>query len=85
MTPKDTIDNFFIDDFAGVTEHESEVQISLTSPLSEQVTKLERAYLKTALQHYRGSIQLVVKHSGLNPRTLYRKMKRYNLNKQDFR
>ena len=85
MTPGDTIEQFFIDDPGGVAKFDSGAPVSLTPTLPEQVSILERAYLETALKRYHGRIQSVVNHSGLNPRTLYRKMKRYNLNKWEFK
>ncbi len=85
MTPGKVIQNFFIDEDHGVTEHKSTDPVSLKPPLPEQIAVLERTYLKTALQRFHGRIKEVEKCSGLNPRTLYRKMRRYNLNKRDFR
>ena len=85
MTPGNAIEQFYIDDPGGITEFDNDAPISLTPTLPEQVSMLERAYLETALKRYQGRIQSVVEHSGLNPRTLYRKMKRYNLNKHEFK
>lgn len=59
--------------------------VSLDPPLTEQISSLERNYLKLALETYHGRIKEVSRKSGLNPRTLYRKMKRYGLDKRDFR
>ncbi|BBO68023.1 acetoacetate metabolism regulatory protein AtoC [Desulfosarcina alkanivorans] len=85
MTPGDTIEQFFLDDNINIAESDHEKPVSLTPSLPEQVAMLERTYLETALRRYHGRILSVVKRSGLNPRTLNRKMKRYNLNKGDFK
>jgi len=53
--------------------------------LREQMINLERPYLKQALKLYRGSIKDVSEKSGLSPRTIYRKMKHYGLDKHDFK
>ena len=58
--------------------------LSLDFPLKEQIEALEKDYLILALEEYRGRLKKVVEHSGLNPRTLYRKMKRYGLDKKNF-
>lgn len=62
----------------------------LTTPgldpsLREQVATLERNYLKLALEKYHGRLWRVAERSGLNQRTLYRKMRLYELDKEDFR
>ncbi|HBN26630.1 MAG TPA: hypothetical protein DD405_04075, partial [Desulfobacteraceae bacterium] len=58
---------------------------TLDPPLKEQVAMLERDYIKSALEYYNGRIKKVIKRSGLNSRTLFRKMKLYDLDKKEFR
>lgn len=58
---------------------------SLGLSLKEQIVNLERPYLVQALKLYRGSIKDVSKKTGLSPRTIYRKMKQYGLDKHDFK
>lgn len=57
----------------------------LEAPLKEQIKDIERPYLVEALKLYRGSIKDVSKKTGLSPRTIYRKMKRYGLDKRNFK
>ncbi|MDY6878916.1 MAG: sigma-54 dependent transcriptional regulator [Desulfatiglans sp.] len=59
--------------------------VPLDPPLTEQISNLELNYLKRALETYHGRIKDVSHQSGLNPRTLYRKMKHHGLDKRDFR
>ena len=58
---------------------------TLDPPLKEQVARLERDYIKSALEHYSGRIKKVIERSGLNSRTLFRKMKLYDIDKKEFR
>jgi len=57
----------------------------LEAPLKEQIKDIERPYLVEALKLYRGSIKDVSKKTGLSPRTIYRKMKHYGLDKRNFK
>ncbi len=85
MTPGNTINKFYLSD-----EHEPEdifsitTKISLDPPLKEQISLLEQRYLCLALERYHGRIKDVAERSGLNARTLFRKMEQYKLNKKDF-
>lgn len=58
--------------------------LNLDFPLKEQIEALEKDYLILALEEYRGRLKKVVERSGLNTRTLYRKMRRYGLDKKNF-
>ena len=49
-----------------------------------EVEAFEKEYLILALKEYNGRLKKVVERSGLNARTLYRKMKRYGLDKKQF-
>ncbi|MDO8786293.1 MAG: sigma-54 dependent transcriptional regulator, partial [Syntrophales bacterium] len=57
----------------------------LEAPLKEQISGIERPYLVEALKLYSGSIKDVAKKTGLSPRTIHRKMKRYGLDKNNFK
>ncbi len=65
-------------------ENPSSRDISLSPPLSTQVENLEKEYLELALRVYKGKIHKVVERSGINPRTLHRKMRRYALDRGNF-
>ena len=85
MTQGNTIHKFYLSD-----EHELEdnfsitTKISLDPPLKEQINLLEQRYLCLALERYHGRVKDVAERSGLNSRTLFRKMEQYKLNKKDF-
>jgi len=58
---------------------------NLFPPLTDQIVEVERNYLKLAMETYHGRINQVVQCSGINTRTLFRKLRRYNLDKRDYR
>jgi DNA-binding NtrC family response regulator len=58
---------------------------SLDTPLKDQIAELERNYLKLAMERYHGRVNKVVQCSGVNTRTFFRKLRRYNLDKKDYR
>lgn len=60
-------------------------QPGLFPPLKDQIVELERNYLKLAMERYHGRINQVVQCSGINTRTLFRKLSRYNIDKKDYR
>jgi len=49
------------------------------------VSEYERNYLSEWLRRLGGNIQLCAKQCGIDPKTLYRKMTEYGLDKHDFR
>lgn len=53
--------------------------------LKEWVRVYERDYLSKILKQYKGNLSLTAEHSGIDTRTLYRKMKEYNLQKEDYK
>ncbi len=85
MTSGNTISKFYINgneqETGGVL---ASLSLSLDPPLKEQIAVMEFNYLKLALKRYHGRIKNVAERSGLNPRTLYRKMKYYGLEKRKF-
>lgn len=87
MTSEKMISRFCItgDEYAVSGEEESALIIPhLQAPLKEQLLEFERNYIKQALNRCGGRINKVVEISGLNPRTLNRKMKAYGLDKKKF-
>ncbi len=84
MAPGKVIHKFDIPEDRQMDEISEPNALSLDPPLREQVGTLERNYLQLALEKYHGRIGQVSRRSGLNQRTLYRKMKFYKLDKRDF-
>ena len=87
MTSEKMISRFCItgDEYAVSGEEESALIIPhLQAPLKEQLLEFERNYIKQALNRCGGRINKVVEISGMNPRTLNRKMKAYGLDKKNF-
>ncbi len=69
---------------ASDNEENTAIMPHLKTPLREQLIEFERNYIKQALSKYSGRINKVVEISGMNPRTLNRKMKAYGLDKKNF-
>jgi len=85
LTPGGIIHKFLINEDSKDEKSISDFNsVGLDPSLQKQITNLEYSYIKRALQHYKGRIDCVVQRSGLSPRTLYRKMQLFNLNKKDF-
>jgi two-component system C4-dicarboxylate transport response regulator DctD len=53
-------------------------------PLADQVAVFERRTIESTLRHYRGDISAVLVALDLPRRTLYHKMQRYGLSREDF-
>jgi len=53
--------------------------------LKEWVRVYEKDYLAKILKQYKGNLILTAEHSGIDTRTLYRKMREYNLQKEDYK
>ena len=85
MTPDKLIRKLYFMGSSGSVQTADPGIPSLDPPLKKQIEQLERDYIKFALEKYHGRINLVADRSGLNPRSLYRKMKRYALDKHNFR
>lgn len=54
-------------------------------PLHEVVERVERTYLVQLLQECEGRVGKVAERAEIDPRVLYEKMKRFGLNKSDYR
>jgi len=86
MTSDNLIEKFYLDDEQNLFKQTIDFSsINLDPPLKEQVAALEESYLKKALEEYHGRLNKVEKRAGLNPRTLFRKMKLYGLDRNNFR
>ena len=60
-------------------------EIALELPLCEWLREQEKQYLAEQLRAFGGKIGPTAKHSGMDVKTLYRKMRGYGLDKRDFR
>jgi DNA-binding NtrC family response regulator len=58
---------------------------SLREIRKKAVEAAEREYLLALLKRFRGNIKLVAEHSGVTPRGIYKKIKRYELSTYDFK
>jgi two-component system NtrC family response regulator len=52
---------------------------------AEFTTRIERAYLQKVLEKYRGRIELCARHCGLSRRSISEKLRRYQIDKRDFK
>ena len=53
--------------------------------MTDYMDTCEKGYLEILLDRYKGRIGLVAKAAGINPKTLYLKMNRHGLRKEDYR
>lgn len=70
---------------APLNEPEHGPRINLDIPLADFLAMHERDYLAAQLGQSRGRISRTAQAAGLNPKTLYLKMQRHGLRKEDFR
>jgi len=61
------------------------LQKPLTEVRKEVLTNLERAYLRGLLQETGGRVGETARRAGIQPRSLYEKMKHHGLRKEDFK
>jgi DNA-binding NtrC family response regulator len=85
MTPDRTIRQFELQEDEESVKLPDLGPVRLYPPLSDQMEALEKAYLNLALEVHQGRVKKVSEQSGLNLRTLYRKMRAYGLDKKYFR
>ena len=52
---------------------------------AEFTRRIERAYLQRVLEKYRGRVELCAKHCGLSRRSISEKLRRYQIDKRDFK
>ena len=84
MTSGNIINEFYINAEDKSLDNGNGFPLNVDLPLKEQIEAFEMEYLVLVLEKYHGRLKKVVEHSGFNPRTLYRKMKLYGLDKKDF-
>jgi DNA-binding NtrC family response regulator len=84
LTTGNIIRNIFITEIRSDESIISFALPSLDTPLKDQIVELERNYLKLAMKRYHGQVNKVVQCSGVNTRTLFRKLRRYDLDKKDY-
>ena len=51
----------------------------------QAVAQAEKAYLEQLLRDERGKLSAVARRAGIGSRALYDRMRRYDLNKEDFK
>ena len=61
------------------------MELPLQEARRRVVEQFERKYLEHHLRDARGIVGTVAQRAGINPRTLYEKMRRLGLKKEDFR
>jgi len=61
------------------------LELPLQEARRRTVEEFERRYLEHHLREHRGVLAAVARSAGVNPRTLYEKMRRLGLRKEDFR
>ena len=52
---------------------------------AEFTSRIECAYLQRVLEKYRGRIELCARHCGLSRRSISEKLRRYQIDKRDFK
>jgi two-component system, NtrC family, response regulator AtoC len=57
----------------------------LTEITAELTIRIERAYLQRVLEKYRGRITVCARHCGLSRRSISEKLRRYQIDKRDFK
>jgi DNA-binding NtrC family response regulator len=72
--------------FIGLSEGEVEAASSTVgdSDYSKAMARFERDYLKGLLVKSRGNIEAAAREAGMNMATIYRKLKKYDIRKDDF-
>jgi len=63
---------------------EAEAESGEEGEYSLALSKFETDYLKTLLRKHRGNIEAAAREAGMNMATIYRKVKRYGIRKEDF-
>lgn len=53
--------------------------------IKEWIKTYEKDYLSKVLKQYKGNLSFTAENAGINTRTLYRKMREYNLRKEDYK
>ena len=89
ITDGDTIDTIFLSH--DIQNNESlnalpgtNIDIPFKVAWSMAEKRFEKTYLSEALKRYEGNVSKTAKETGINPRTLWRKIKKYNLERSRF-
>jgi DNA-binding NtrC family response regulator len=89
ITDGDTIDTIFLSH--DIQNNESlnalpgtNIDIPFKVAWSMAEKRFEKTYLSEALKRYEGNVSKTAKETGINPRTLWRKIKKYNLERNRF-
>ena len=61
------------------------LELSLREVREQTLSRVERAYLVAQLEASQGRIGVAAQRCGLDPRSLYEKMRRHGLKKEDYR
>ncbi|MDF1662133.1 MAG: sigma-54 dependent transcriptional regulator [Planctomycetota bacterium] len=69
----------------GEPNYESWLHKTLAEVRDEALDKLEKAYLDVQLKETKGNIGKTATRAGLDPRSVYSKMKKFGLNKADYK
>jgi DNA-binding NtrC family response regulator len=62
----------------------ADIEIPFKVARSMVEKRFEKSYILAALKRYRGNVSRAAKETGINPRTLWRKMKEYELERSHF-
>jgi len=60
-------------------------QLPLEEIKTSLIDRLERTYLERVLRIHRGNIRKTAEHAGLSERSIYEKLKRYEIDRRDFK
>jgi DNA-binding NtrC family response regulator len=71
--------------FRSAVASEKEAGQGLDQPLAQYLAGCEQGYLDRLLRRHGGSIQRTAEAAGVNPKTLFRKMRLYHLSRRDYR
>ena len=89
ITDGDTIDTIFL--IHDIQNNETlnalpgtNIDIPFKVAWSMAEKRFEKTYLSEALKRYEGNVSKTAKETGINPRTLWRKIKKYNLERSRF-
>ncbi len=81
---RDTLAQFVETDAGRVADVHDTMQIDPGVPYSTALERFETDLLITLLKRHGGNIDLAAREAGMNMVTMYRKIKRYGINKEDY-
>jgi two-component system response regulator AtoC len=75
--------------FAEVAASDPQTSLPTDRPLKDllkdETERVEKAYLAALLARFGGSVTKTAEHAGLDRRTIFEKMKQYDLRKEDYK